>query len=313
MMSIKNKKELYLVSGFLGAGKTTFMSNLIKMFKSQKIAIVINEFGKQGIDGLLLSKEGISIREISNGSIFCNCRSDSFIDALVKISEIPVDIVLIESSGLSDPTGMSKILSMVQELTENSYEYIGNITIVDATNFEKLLSTAVAVKLQIASSDLVLINKIDLVDKGKLEKIENLIKEVNPLVSIKYTKYGLIKDRRWIENLNCKNSSGDINIAKKRIIGTQKILVSMEGNFSKELIRKWIEDFSDYFYRIKGFVRIEGKWHYIDGTSNQLEITKTDIMPDKGSLVILASGNQPVKKNMISSWQNYFNRDLVLL
>lgn len=312
-MSITNKKKLYLVTGFLGAGKTTFMHNLIEMFENQRVAIIVNEFGKLGMDGLLLRKDGISIKEISNGSIFCNCRSDSFIDALVKISEFPVDVVLIESSGLSDPTGMSKILSLVQELTESSYDYMGNITIVDATNFQKLLSTAIAVKLQIASSDLILINKIDLVDENKLISIEQSIREVNPLASSKRTNYGVIKDPQWIKNIDNRNSSGDINITKKRIIGTQKILVSMEGAFSKEKVEKWIRDFSDYFYRIKGFVNIGGQWNYVDGTSNQIEIKKTDIVPKEASLVILASGNQPVKSKMMSSWQNYFDRDLILL
>lgn len=306
-------KELYLISGFLGAGKTTFMHNLIDAFKSEKIALIVNEFGKQGIDGVLLKEEGIAIKEISNGSIFCNCRSDTFVDALLKMAEFKIDTVLIESSGLSDPTGMSKILSLVQKKTDDCYDYRGNITLVDATNFEKLFDTAVAVKLQIASSDLILFNKTDLVGKSKLDLIEKTIRQVNPQAPIKRTTYGKIKDFAWIAELNNENSSGDINITKKVIIGTQKILVAMEGSFSKESLIKWIEDFSEYFYRIKGFVHIEEAWHYVDGTANQLSIKKTDIVPEKSSLVILASGSQPVLRKMRSCWEKYFEQELVLL
>ncbi|WP_432663827.1 GTP-binding protein [Wukongibacter baidiensis] len=309
----KNKKKLYLVSGFLGAGKTTFMHNFIDYFENQKLAIIVNEFGKQGMDGLLLKRDSISLKEISNGSIFCNCRSDSFIDALVKISEYPVDTVLVECSGLSDPTGMGKIMSVVQKLTENSYDYKGTIAIADATNIEKLVTTAPAVKLQIASSDLVIVNKIDLVDVYKIKSVENTILQVNPLVKIARTSFGKISNQKWIEDLSNKNSSGDINITKTKIIGTQKLLVSMKENYDKRSLERWIEDFSDTFYRIKGFVLIDNKWSYVDGTSNQLEIYPTDIVPEDANLVILASGNQPVKKKMLSSWEKYFNHELILL
>ncbi len=306
-------KKLYLITGFLGSGKTTFMHNLIDAFKDEKIALIVNEFGKQGIDGLLLQEEGIALKEISNGSIFCNCRSDTFVEALLKMAKFEVEAVLIESSGLSDPTGMSKILSLVQKKTDDCYDYRGNITLVDATNFEKLFDTAAAVKLQIASSDLILLNKTDLVEESKLDSVEQTIRQVNPLAPIKRTTYGEIKDLSWIADLNNDNSSGDINITKKIIIGTQKILVAMEGTYSKENLMNWIKDFSEYFYRIKGFVRIEEEWHYIDGTTNQLEIKKTDIVPEQPSLVILAAGSQPVLKNLRSSWEKYFEQELVLL
>ncbi|MCG8542413.1 MAG: GTP-binding protein [Clostridia bacterium] len=312
-MKEKGKKKLYLISGFLGAGKTTFMHNLIDFFKEQKIAVIVNEFGKQGMDGMLLKGDGILLKEISNGSIFCNCRSDSFIDALVRIAEYPVDKVLVESSGLSDPTDMGKIMSVVQNLTESSYDYRGTIVIADATNIEKLVATAPAVKLQIASSDLVIINKIDLVNEDKIESVEKIIGEINYLVKIERTSFGRISDPNWIENLHNRNSLADINITKKRIIGTQKLLVSMEGNHRKESLENWIKDFSDTFYRIKGFVIIDNKWSYINGTSNQLEIYESNIIPKDSSIVILAAGNQPVKTKMLSSWKKYFNRELILL
>ena len=312
MKNIK-KKNLYLVSGFLGAGKTTFMHNLIDFFKDQKVAIIVNEFGKEGMDGQLLKRDGISLEEISNGSIFCNCRSDTFIEALIKISEYPVDTVLIESSGLSDPTGMGKIMSIVQNLSEDRYDYRGTIVIADATNIEKLVYAAAAVELQIVSSDLVIINKTDLVDEEKIESVEKIIRQINPCVIIERTSFGKIANPNWITNLTNENSLGDMNVTKKRIIGTQKLLVSMKGNYDRDSIEKWIKDFSDTFYRIKGFVYIENTWHYVDGTSNQLKIYEVDTVPKEASIVILASGDRPVKREMTSSWKKYFREELVLV
>lgn len=306
-------KKLYLVNGFLGAGKTTFMHNLAEHFRGEKVAIVVNEFGKIGMDGLLLQEEGICVEEISNGSIFCNCRSDTFINALVRISQFPVNTVLVESSGLSDPTGMGKILSIVQNLVKNVYDYKGAIAIVDATNFQKLVNTAYAVKAQIVSSDLIIINKIDLVEKDILDSIEKMLKKINPMVSIVRTNYGEILSPDWITSLSNKTGLDDINIKKSKVVGIQKFTVSMEGEYNKNKLESWIREFSPYIYRIKGFVSIENKWHYVDGTSNELNISSTDILPQGPSIIILASGDQPVKRNMAESWNRHFKSELRLL
>lgn len=308
-----DKKNLYLVNGFLGAGKTTFMHNLAEHFRGEKVAIVVNEFGKIGMDGLLLQEEGICVEEISNGSIFCNCRSDTFINALVRISKFPVNTVLVESSGLSDPTGMGKILSIVQNLAKNVYDYKGAIAIVDATNFQKLVNTAYAVKAQIVSSDLIIINKIDLVEKDILDSIEEMLKKINPMVSIVRTRYGEILSPDWITGLSNKAGLDDLNIKKSKVVGIQKLTVSMEGEYNKNNLESWIREFSPYIYRIKGFVPIENKWHYVDGTSNELDISSTEIVPQGPSIVILASGDQPVKRNMAESWNRHFKNELRLL
>ena len=62
--------KLYLITGFLGAGKTTFLKKFVTLFQGQKLALIVNEFGKEGVDGALLSTLGIALSEINNGSIF---------------------------------------------------------------------------------------------------------------------------------------------------------------------------------------------------------------------------------------------------
>ena len=74
--------RLYLITGFLGAGKTTFLKQFMKQFSSERMHIIVNEFGKEGIDGELLSELGIALDEINNGSIFCSCRLDKFENVL---------------------------------------------------------------------------------------------------------------------------------------------------------------------------------------------------------------------------------------
>ena len=96
-----------MITGFLGAGKTTFLRNFIDFFKYEKIRLIINEFGKEGIDGDLLSDLTAVMKEISGDSVFCACRMDQFESALKECNDD--EIILIEASGLSDPTSVRRL------------------------------------------------------------------------------------------------------------------------------------------------------------------------------------------------------------
>ena len=103
--------RLYLITGFLGAGKTTFLKNFIRLFSGQRIQLIVNEFGKEGVDGALLSDLGAYLREISGGSVFCACRMDQFEKVLRDSAAEKPDVILVEASGLSDPTGVRRLFS----------------------------------------------------------------------------------------------------------------------------------------------------------------------------------------------------------
>ncbi len=77
--------KLYMITGFLGAGKTTTMKYLLNYFTEQKLAVIVNEYGKEGIDGKLFNQAGIEMQEIVNGSIFCACKIDKFESTLEDV------------------------------------------------------------------------------------------------------------------------------------------------------------------------------------------------------------------------------------
>ena len=81
------KKKLFVLTGFLGAGKTSFLQHILEAFSDKKLAVIQNEFGKIGIDGSILQKQGIPIKEINRGSIFCSCLQLSFVEALAELAK----------------------------------------------------------------------------------------------------------------------------------------------------------------------------------------------------------------------------------
>ena len=90
---MQNKKttKLYVITGFLGAGKTTLLLKLLEHLKGSRVGIIQNEFGKLGIDGVILKNDDIHMVEINRGSIFCSCLNLSFVSALREMTQHDFD------------------------------------------------------------------------------------------------------------------------------------------------------------------------------------------------------------------------------
>lgn len=162
--------ELLLVTGFLGAGKTTFLGRLLSLWKDRRLALIVNEFGQANVDGKLLSDLGASLREVTGGSIFCSCRMDQFQAALTDTIQKNPDMILVEASGLSDPTAVRKVLAGFPGIA-----YKGCVALCDANRIEKTLATVRVCPKQLAVSDLILLNKADLVTEEEADRLTGLL------------------------------------------------------------------------------------------------------------------------------------------
>ena len=166
-----------IISGFLGAGKTTLIQKLLpEVYKDKNIVIVENEFGEIGIDGGFLKEAGIEITEINGGCVCCTLQGD-FQEALKKvIDEYNPDYIVIEPSGVGKLSDILAIVKSVEGLELNSYS-----TVVDAKrcavyhkNFKEFFDD------QIASSSCVILSRTQEVDEDKLQEDVNIIHELNP-------------------------------------------------------------------------------------------------------------------------------------
>jgi len=123
------------------------------MLSSFRLQVIVNEFGKEGIDGQLLA-------EINYGSIFYSCCLDKFEEVLENALPDPPEILLVEASGLSDPTNIRKILTTNPNF--NSISFKGSICLVVDISFPKVFHTARVCNRQLSVSDMVLINKTNI-------------------------------------------------------------------------------------------------------------------------------------------------------
>jgi G3E family GTPase len=274
-------KQLYLITGFLGAGKTTLLKELVPHFPNQKVAVIVNEFGETGVDDLVLEQDGIHCEAIVNGSIFCVCRKDLFLDALSMAYRKESEVVIVETSGLSDPMGTDEILSSVDRIYGAHYELRGIICLIDAVNFHKVINTAVCVEGQIKAADLFVINKCDLV--SDTAEIERLLTERNPEAEIIRTAYGKLDSSVFVRLHHVEK---DKNGGKRDLV-TQKKQIDLPELVSHERLVSWLDEFRMKTYRMKGFVRTErGAFHaeYVMGEGELAPIPPFD---GKAFLVLL--------------------------
>ncbi len=288
--------KLYLLTGFLGAGKTTFLKNTINLMSDIKLSVIVNEFGKEGVDGKLLQSLGIHVAEINNGSIFCSCRLDKFEDVLLQNIKLSPEVILVEASGLSDPTNIKKILANQAEFSE--IEYMGCICLVDAVNFKKVINTARVCNKQISISDIIIINKTDIASKDQIEETQSIILSQYPNAVIHKTSFGKV-DADWINSLKSLSHKGNKPVYQTRDVGLQKFLITIKDTFTHYQLLKFIQMFIEDSYRIKGFVYIDNKTYLVDCTGVDLKVVEYDGEVDNlNKIVVLAGASMPVEKSI---------------
>lgn len=295
--------KLYLITGFLGAGKTTFLKNLIAQMRGYRIKVIVNEFGKEGIDGTLLNETGAKIEEINNGSIFCSCRLDQFEQALEKtVSENP-DFIFVEASGLSDPGNMDKIISSVRE--SERIEYMGSVCLVDAVNFKKVLATARVCKNQLKASDIVLLNKTDLVDNRTVIETEELIYRYKPSAKIIRTIFGRLR-AEWICGQKKARYISPSPVYHLKDVSLQKKLIVLSDSMKYSQLEKFLQMFVKDTYRVKGFVFLEGRPALIDCVGAEIAIRQyNSSVKSCNRVVALAGQEMPMEKSLKKASECY--------
>lgn len=294
--------RLYMVTGFLGAGKTTLLKCLIKLLCNEKIYLIINEFGKEGVDGSLLREMQVALAEINNGSIFCACRLDKFETEMERaIAERP-DVIIVETSGLSDPTNVRKVLDQHKF---SDIDYKGCMSIIDADRFEKVYTTATVVKKQLMVSSVILVNKTDLVTAEKLAKLKNMLNEINPAAKIFTSQYGNI-DKNIMEHLTK-------DIPMEEVLNTiditlQKALVNINENMTIKELFAFLDMIKFDCHRIKGFVNLQNVNYYVDGVGPNIKIEKYyGIVSNINKIVFLAGKGMPLRKSLKTACELYSN------
>jgi G3E family GTPase len=174
----KHGLPVTIITGFLGSGKTTLLNHILTNQTGLKTAVLVNEFGEIGIDNELLITTGDdNMVELSNGCICCTINND-LLEAVYKVLERSdkIDYLVVETTGLADPlpVALTFLGTELRDLTRLD----SIVTVVDAENYSLDLFNSQAAYNQIAYGDIILLNKIDVVDDADADLIEVKLRDI---------------------------------------------------------------------------------------------------------------------------------------
>lgn len=294
---VQGKTKLYVLTGFLGSGKTTILLRLLDQLKGRRVGVIQNEFGKLGIDGTILRDDDIKMVEISRGSIFCSCLKLSFVQALADMAAQDLEYLFVESSGLGDPSNVEEILDAAKQLCGDAYDFAGAICLVDAVNFFDQLDDLETVHRQLKHCHLAVITKVDLVDAERLSQLREKIRQINPACRIEVSANANLDLSFMQEDLmqySWAQGEETTNVPEAK---PKSIFMNCNSRVPAEKLETFLLQMADDLYRAKGFVDLEEQgWSQVDLVGHRVDIKPCEPQPQSQLVFISKIGPQVIRK-----------------
>ncbi|MEE3329736.1 MAG: GTP-binding protein [Myxococcota bacterium] len=281
-----------VVSGFLGSGKTTLVAHLLACAQAEgtRIAIVSNEIGALGIDRALLGGGGEAFIELEGGCVCCEL-SDDLVETMQRLyEEVRPDRIVIETSGAALPFD-----TQLNFWREPVSDWVGDDTAIVVVNAEQLAEERDlegTFEDQVHSADLLVLNKVDLLDADALERAEARLREIEDEAPIVRAEHGRISpsllfppDAESVDRSGTAPAHPDHHHEQ---FATE--LWEVPAGTSAADIEARLAD-SNQLLRAKGFVEIGGELQIVQLVGRRLEIEATRLSPPResiGTLVLIS-------------------------
>ena len=298
-----SKIKLYFLTGFLGAGKTTILRNLLENMEGTKVGVIQNELGKISIDGTVLQNNDIQMIELNRGSIFCSCLRLSFVDALTQMAQKGLEYVFVESSGFGDPSNAEEILAATEVMAPGAYDFRGCICLVDCYNFLDQIGDSETIDRQLKHCNLAVLTKVDLVGSEQIEQVKDKVREINPVCPITESANGNI-DRsfydmdlmlyKWAECEDTTNSSKN---------KPKTFSMDFTGEIQKEKLEAFLAKIEPDVFRVKGFFKVEKEgWEKVDVVGKKRDYAPYKAQP-KSQLVFISKIGIALIPEIAAAWE----------
>ena len=284
--------KILLVSGFLGAGKTTFIKEMAKNINLEFV-VLENEYADIGIDGDFLDEKNLNVWEMSEGCICCSMKGD-FKSSIKKIYfEINPEYLVIEPTGVGM---LSSIIENIREINNNDIEILSPLTLIDVTSFNEYLETFNNFFIDnLKNTGKVILTKLENYNPFDIENIKNEISKINNNLEIIIDDYRTFS-KEWfgeILNKNIDNKIIDKNFSLKthinlRTFSKENINLKTMDELGLLLNRLVNGDFGK-IYRAKGIVKVDGYWGKFNLVYKNFEMEP--ITDAKGTKIVIIGNN----------------------
>ena len=288
--------KILLVSGFLGAGKTTFIKELAKNINLEFV-VLENEYADIGVDKDFLDEKNLNVWEMSEGCICCSMKGD-FKSSIKRIySEINPEYLVVEPTGVGM---LSLIIENIREINNNDIEILSPITLIDITSFSEYLETFNNFFTDnLKNTGKVILTKLENSNHFEIENIKNEILKINNNLEIITDDYRNFH-KEWFADL--LNKSIDNKIIDKNF--SLKTHINLR-TFSKEnvnlktmdelglLLNRLVNGDFGKIYRAKGIVKIDGYWGKFNLVYKNFEMEP--ITDAKGTKIVIIGNNLDIE------------------
>ena len=285
------RTPISIITGYLGAGKTTLIKNILAN-ADRKIAIIMNEFGEINIDSKIIKGKNINIAELSGGCVCCSLTGEFELAAKELIKKYKPDIIIVETTGLAEPDAL--IFDIENELPELKLDSI--ISIVDSDNFFKYPIGKTG-KIQIEMADIILLNKVDVAQKKEIDKLENEIRRINNRANIVETKFARISNDVLFGIYSKQEIKKEFEHDHLNKIGFFSF--ESEKSFDKKKFERLLKALPREIYRLKGFVNLDNNYYLVNYVAQKYSLDK--FKADKTQLVFIGENIRKFKEKILNS------------
>jgi G3E family GTPase len=279
------RTPITLITGPLGSGKTTLLRHILAT-RPGKIAIVMNEFGEIAIDAKVIEGKNVRIAELGGGCVCCSLLGEFEAAVNEIIEKIAPEMIIVETTGLAEPEAL--VFNIQEALQQCRLD--GVVSIIDADMLVRFPELGHTTRLQIEGADILLLNKIDLVEPAQIKPLETKLREINATAAIVRT------ERCRIDPELLFGIGREKKVARpehRHQPEFESFTFSSDNIFSRDCFEHFADSLPAAVIRAKGFIRfpdgaqlfnfVAGRWELepFDATQTQLVFIGKNIATEK--------------------------------
>ncbi len=284
------RTPMTLITGPLGSGKTTLLRHILGTL-NRKIAILMNEFGEIAIDSKIVQGKDIQIAELGGGCVCCSLQGE-FEAAVREILQVVTpEVIVVETTGLAEPEAL--IFDIEESLTDVRLD--GVVTVTDADSLVRFPQIGHTSRLQIQDADLILLNKIDLVETGQAATVQEKLEAINETAAIVRTVRAEVDPQLLFGIFRDRTASPAPHLHQPEF---ESFSFLPEAEYSRECLSAWAGDLLNWdVYRSKGFVRADERWWLFNYVAGRWEFEPFEA--DQAALVFIGKGVSAHKEEIL--------------
>jgi G3E family GTPase len=308
--SAASRTPTTVFTGFLGSGKTTIISHLIDHLQAngQQVVFIKNEVGSEDLDAKLMAGKNIQTQTLLNGCICCTLVGP-FLTAIDElIATYHPDRILIESAGTADPASLALMVSQ-----HASLERDGVISIIDVVNFDGYDDISLVARRQAELTDLLVFNKVELVDEQRKHAVVGYVRELNEFAPIVEAPGGVLNPnvafglhtreveellvvKEAVERRTEKEHGSDEHHDHESTDGISATTITTEREFTTAEFEHWWQQLPKNIFRVKGIVKFaDVGWKVVNGVFKRYTLSEVpaSIQPTETKLICVGYEMDP--------------------